>query len=128
MKIRTAKESDYDWIKPMSQRHKTELGYVPYASIREAIRKEEVLVAEGKAGFCIWHKRLDGWHVIYDIVSEKKGVGRALLLAVPTPRRLKAPTDIEANGFYKRMGGHLKEVEKGRKRPLNVWVWTRENQ
>src|SRR2546421_1177551 len=110
----------------MSQRHKAELGYVPYAAIREAIKNGEVLIAEMQAGFCIWHKRLDGWYVIYDIVSEMKGTGRALLLAVPTPRRLKAPVDIKANGFYQRMGGHLEKVEKGRKRRLNLWVWPKE--
>src|SRR6266851_2406261 len=107
MKTRRAKISDYDWIKAMSKRHEAELGYVPYGAIKESIIKKEVLVAGTKAGFCRWHKRRDGWHVVYDLVSEKKGAGGALLLSVPLPRRLKAPLDIEANGFYKHMGGHI---------------------
>ena len=123
MKIRTAIESDYEWIKAMSQRHKAELGYVSYAAIRDSIKKGEMLVAEEQAGFCRWHKRRDGWHVIYDIVSELKGAGSSLLLAVPTPRRLKAPIDIRANSFYKHMGGQLEGIERGKKRQLNIWIW-----
>lgn len=123
MKTRTAKMSDYDWIKAMAQRHKAELGYVAYGAIKDSIQKREVLVAGTKAGFCRWHKRRDGWNVVYDLVSEAKGAGSALLHAVPLPRRLKAPLDIEANGFYKRMGGKILTVDPGKKRPLNVWIW-----
>jgi hypothetical protein len=123
MKTRTAKMSDYDWIKAMSQRHKAELGFVAYGAIKDSIKNREMLVAEPMSGFCRWHKRRDGWHVVYDLVSEKKGAGGALLLAVPLPRRLKAPLDIEANGFYKYMGGQIVYCELGKKRHLNVWVW-----
>jgi hypothetical protein len=127
MKIRTAKESDYEWIKAMSQRHKAELGYVAYAAIKDSIIKGEMFVAEDQAGFCRWHKRRDGWHVVYDIVSELKGAGRALLLAVPLPRRLKAPIDLEANGFYEHLGGRLEGIDQGKKRPLNIWIWLAED-
>src|ERR1700753_776303 len=113
MKVRTAAISDYDWIKAMAQRHKKELGYVSYGAIKDSILKQEMLIAGDGKGFCRWHKRRDGWNVIYDLVSEKKGAGKALLLAVPLPRRLKAPVDIAANGFYERMGGQLAGVEEG---------------
>lgn len=127
MKVQTATISDYEWIKAMAQRHKKELGYVPYGSIKDSILKQEMLKVGDEDGFCRWHKRRDGWNVVYEIASEKKGAGKALLLAVPLPRRLKAPVDIAANGFYKYMGGQLAGVEEGKRRRLNVWIWPSQN-
>ena len=105
-----------------------ELGYVMYPALRRGIKNRELFVAEyGRriVGFCNWHRRQDGWSVVYDIAVHKdclqQGIGRGLLAGIPKPIRLKCPVDNMANGFYEHIGFSLKRLEKGRNRSLNVW-------
>lgn len=125
--VRPATVSDLDWVKRMADRHRREVGFVLRPALADAIERGELLVGIGASAFCRWHARRDGWHTVYELVSEAgagDGTGRALLDALPRPLRLKCPTDLEANGFYARCGGTLARVEPGKRRPLNVWQWS----
>lgn len=118
--VRPAVAEDLDGIKAMADRHRNDLGFVRRGALVAGIARGEVLVMS-EAGFCHYRTRRDGWHVVYEIVSEQRGTGRELLMAVPLPIRLKCPADAAANGFYARMGGVVVATEAGRRRPLNVW-------
>lgn len=119
---RRATSADLDWVKRLADRHKREIGFVVRGALAAAIEREELLVCEGVA-FCHYRTRRDGVAVIYEIVSEQPGCGRALLEATPRPTRLKCPVDLPANEFYARMGGTLVTTETGKVRALNVWEW-----
>jgi hypothetical protein len=80
-------------------------------------------VGIGASGFLRYHRRRDGWHTVYEVVSEAPGMGRALLEAVPRPVRLKCPEGQPANGFYRHLGGAPVRVDPGRRRRLVVWEW-----
>lgn len=120
--VRQALPPDLSWIKSMADRHRHELSFVTRATLAAAITNQELLVVEG-AGFCHYHRRRDGWHTIYHLVSEKPGTGRVLLNAMPRPTRLKCPIDLEANGFYAYCDGTIVRVEAGKRRQINVWEW-----
>lgn len=105
----------------MADRHRSELGFVLRSALQAAIDRGELLVVEGH-GFVHYHRRRDGWHTVYELVSEG-GVGRLLLDAVPRPLRLKCPADLPANAFYQFVGGTLVRTDPGKRRPLNVWEW-----
>jgi len=127
--IRYAVEDDLPAIKRIANQYKTELGFVMLPSLRRGIVQRELYVAEyGRriVGFCNWHKRRDGWHTVYEIAVEKsrqgEHIGRALLEAVPLPRRLKCPTDnSRANEFYEHLGGRIVALTPGKQRPLHNW-------
>jgi len=130
--IRFAVEDDIPFIKKIANQYKDELGFVMLPSLRRAIEKRELYVAEygGRVvGFCNWHQRRDGWHTIYEVAVDKtrrgEQIGKALIQAVPAPKRLKCTVDNDqANSFYQHIGMELTSVENGRKRPLNVWKMT----
>lgn len=128
--IRHASLEDIPTIKRIAYQYRQELGFVNRAALVEAVARRELYVCElpdsTLAGFVHWHARRDGWHTIYEIAVDKahagRGIGRALLYAVPTPIRLKCTVDNEAgNRFYAGAGLVLAGVEPGRKRALNVW-------
>lgn len=118
--VRPAAAEDLDGMKAMADRHRDDLGFVRRGALAAGIARGEVLVM-GEAGFCHYRTRRDGWHVVYEIVSEQRGTGRELLTAVPLPVRLKCPADAPANGFYAHLGGMLVGTETGKRRALNVW-------
>lgn len=115
----------------MADRHRRELGFVRRPALRDAIDRGGLLVTCAATGFCHYRRRRDGWSTVYEVVSERRGSGRALLDAVPRPVRLKCPVDLAANGFYQHLGGSLVGVESGppagapggRRRALNVWTF-----
>ena len=127
--IRLATIDDLVAIRNIIQQCRIELGYVRYPALRRAIELSEVYVNETNnrdiIGFCEWHRRRDGYHIIYSIAVDNKwrrcGMGKHLFEAVPHPKRLKCPTELEANDFYARMGMVKIAVEDGNKRALNVW-------
>jgi hypothetical protein len=120
--VRPATEVDFPWIWRLAREHLRDLGYVPQPVYREAIAAGELLVVPG-AGFVRFHRRRDGWATVYDLCSIRPGAGRALLEAVPAPRRLKCPADLPSNGFYEHLGGVLAATDAGKHRPLFVWEW-----
>jgi len=122
--VRPATPDDLDWVKRMADRHKLEVGFVRRPALADAVDRGELLVGVGASGFLHYHRRRDGWHTVYEVVSEAPGTGRALVEAVPLPRRLRCPLDLPANAFYARLGGTLVQTEPGKRRPLNVWEWS----
>ena len=121
--VRVATPDDLGWVKRMADRHRAEVGFVLRPALAEAITRGELLVGIGGSGFCRWHARRDGWHTVYDLVSEAPGTGRALLEAVPLPRRLRCPIGLAANGFYAHLGGTGRGMRPGKRRALVVWEW-----
>lgn len=121
-----ATAADLDWIKALADRYRPEVGFVRRAALAAALARGELLVLPPQRGWVQFHRRRDGWHTIYELIGTGGGSGRALLQAVPRPRRLKCPVGLAANGFYAHLGGTLHAVEPGRRRPLNVWVWDAE--
>jgi ribosomal protein S18 acetylase RimI-like enzyme len=121
--LRYAHEGDLLAIKRIANQYKSELGYVMYPALREALKRLELYVAfvgSEIVGFVHWHLRKDGVRTIYEIATHRdwqgKGVGKMLLNSVPAPVRLKCTIDnVHANVFYKSQGFILKEIEPGRK-------------
>ena len=107
----------------MADRHRHEVGFVLRPALAEAIERGELLVGIGASGFCRWHARRDGWQTVYELVSEARGTGRALLEAVPRPRRLRCPIGLPANEFYAHLGGTWVGLQPGKRRALVVWEW-----
>lgn len=127
--IRYGKTEDIDACNAIARQYPRELPFISRVQFQQSIGKRELFVCEWNnqvAGFVRWHARRNGWNTIYDLAVSADlvylGVGRALLYSVPCPMRLKCTTDnTTANRFYQNAGMHLKEVEKGIKRNLNVW-------
>lgn len=128
--IQRAKLDDIPAIKQIANQYKNELGFVNRAALIESVSRRELFVATLRphndvVGFVNWHARRDGWHTIYELAVHRdyvgRGIGRALLYAVPTPTRLKCTADNPANEFYEGAGMALVRTEQGRKRALNVW-------
>lgn len=126
--IRIATLSDIPAIQAVARQHSKMLGFVRRASLERAAAKAELFVAEDAGqvvGFVNWHARRDGWSTVYEIAvsqaNQGQGIGRVLLYSVPCPIRLKCTQDNPANRFYINAGMMLANVEKGRKRPLNVY-------
>lgn len=106
------------------------LPFVMRAQLADAIDRRSLLVAEGAAGgvvgFVHYRTRRDGWSVVYDLAvspsAQGRGIGRALLYAVPAPVRLKCTADNPANRFYANAGMSLVASETARSgRALNVY-------
>ncbi len=126
--IRYATDDDLSVVKRIANQYRAELGYVMWPALREAISRQELFVAESGGiivVFCHWHARCDGWHTIYEIAVDKsrhgEHIGRALVEAVPLPKRLKCTVDNPANQFYEHIGMRHARTERGRKRQLHVW-------
>lgn len=124
MNVRPATADDLAWVKALADRHRADLGFITRAAFVHAMVDEELTVLDTAGGFCLWHRRRDGWTTIYDLVSEVNGGGRAMMEVIARPLRLKCPTGQAANGFYAHLGGTLVRTEPGRKRSLNVWEWS----
>ena len=127
---RLGTESDLPRLKNITNQYKNELGFVMNVSLKDAIKRNEFIIAEQDdkiVGFVHFHKRLDGWNTIREIAVLKDktghGIGKKLFNMVDKPRRLKTTVDNEkANNFYKNMGMEILTIDPGKKRPLNVWV------
>lgn len=119
-------------IKALADAHRQELGFINRATLAAAVNNQEILyVPEG--GFLHFHHRLDKistlYHLVVEASSRKQGIGRQLCQAWEehsrncgiTSVRLKCPLDVQANGFYSRLGFRRISIEPGKNRPLVVW-------
>lgn len=90
----------------------------------EAAKKGELLLVDG--GMCHWHLRKDGQLTIHEILSTKRGVGRKMLdyLRQVGSKSIfaRCPTDLEANGWYEKMGFRDEGIETTKTgRQLRKW-------
>lgn len=107
------------------------IGQVFTKALIKQTQKRQLLgvFEDGKlVGVCDFNRKRTGETVIYEIVVDKeyrrRGYGREMIKRLIDEGRvvvLKCPEELEANNFYKKIGGRLLRQEKGKKRRLNVW-------
>lgn len=96
-----------------------------FESIHESSAAGELILIDG--GYCRWHLRRDGIITIYEIISQRPGAGRQMLVQlqrVPGAVAIQArcPADLTANDWYRRVGFYLCNQETTRSgRVLNLW-------
>lgn len=130
-KVVFAQSHDLQWIKAIADAHRKELGFVNQAALAVSIKKQEVLCLSH--GFLHFHHRRDHISTLYHLCvardRKQQGIGHQLIKAWEdeswkkgiTTLRLKCPIDLEANGFYARVGFQRVEIEPGKRRSLVVW-------
>lgn len=127
--------------KKISSKFSKELGFVNSAALNESASKNEVEVIPG-IGFVHFHHRRDGQTTIYSLAvlpeHQSQGWGRLLfyrVLGSLVEHRnhsgagefnilAKCPENLPSNEFYSHVGFKLTEVEKGKKRKLNIWKYS----
>lgn len=126
-----ALERDLPRIKALADAHRRELGFVNRATLESAINSKEILNLP--YGFLHFHHRRDQISTLYHLCvspeHRQQGIGRALISAWEEHSRkcgiknlrLKCPLNLEANGFYSRLGFSRVDIEPGKHRPLVVW-------
>lgn len=130
--IRTATPDDIPAIKRIADANRRELGFVMRPALEESQARGELLVSEvdstlvGFVNYRTLSRVRVGWRSVYEIcVSQDhrgKGIGGALLDAVPRPLRLKCPIDLPSNAFYQAYGLiNVWTEQPDDKRPLNIW-------
>ncbi len=128
--IRHGTPEDATACQYMTRQHPKSFPFVMKASLTECANRKSLYIAEVDGlmvGFVSFRSRRDGWQTIYELCVDEswhgKGVGRALLYAVPCPIRLKCPADLNAsNRFYVGAGMLLDSVDTRKKRALNIYT------
>lgn len=141
IEIRYAKVEEIGEIKRLADRNRETLGFIMRPAFLESYEKYWLLVACCKddiIGFVRFRHRRDHVTTLYEICVAKPyrgmGVGRKLIFSLDLDARiegstkiqLKAPTHIDANGFYEHLGFSwtYSTLQNGKRRPLNVWEYT----
>lgn len=123
MRIRRITLADLDICQKIGRQASHNVGRV----WRDKLLAESfVAEVEGEVvGFVNYHARQDGWQTIYHIAVhhdfQGKGIGRALLYAVPCPIQLDCVQGNPANEFFVNAGMRLAGIEEGNRSPLNVY-------
>jgi len=100
---------------------------VIFDTLQESNARGELLLLDG--GYCRYHLRRDGQLTIYEIISQKPGVGTAMLdrlSRVEGARFLLArcPATLPSNDWYQRRGFVRTAEETTRNGTrLNVWLY-----
>lgn len=131
-KILVATEEDFDWVYKLANKDKDELlGVIYPVELRDAIAHGEMLVNEGKSGFCEIHYSKKNQHVsIYKIfVAEacrQQSVIRAFIkyiqdnYAYPIRTTCKANTPVEE--FWKRVAKKVESKHSKKGTELSVYM------
>lgn len=126
--IRRGTMQDVAICQKITQRYNKFLPFVHRDNFIKAVQRGELFVADrgGEVvGFVRWYARKDGWNTLHEVAVLKQyqgiGIGRMLAYSVPCPVRAKVPEGQPSNAFFKGMGFRQTDVEKGRKRRLNIW-------
>lgn len=99
-----------------------------FQTLWESAQHNELMLVDG--GMCRWHLRKDGQITIREIIvlpqKQRQGIGTRMLgqlKRVPLAASIfaKCPADLEANGWYARMGFALESVQKTRTKKINLW-------
>lgn len=137
--LRHALMEDLDAVKALCDRHRYELGFVLRPSLAAAIADGEIISAfnpdKRLAGIVHFHHRRDGQTTLYHLAVmpdfRLAGVGRLLINALRAEVRayghsvirLKCPSGMPANQFYRRVGFICVAQDAGKSRALNIWEW-----
>ncbi|GAA6621957.1 GNAT family N-acetyltransferase [Scytonema sp. NUACC26] len=126
-----ATEKTLPSLKALADAHRREIGFVNRATLAKAIAHQEILCTS--FGFLHFHHRRDRISTLYHLCvcpsQRGKGVGKQLVnewekysrKCGMTTLRLKCPLDLNANGFYYKMGFTRIDIEPGAKRSLVIW-------
>ncbi|MCS7266388.1 MAG: GNAT family N-acetyltransferase, partial [Armatimonadetes bacterium] len=127
---------DLDAAKRVADKHRHELGFIVRKTFEDAIKENRLLVVtenDEVVGFTHFRLRKDGVAIIYDIAvlpsHRRRGYGRQMVNRVLELAKrdgchcliLRCPQDLPSNEFYRHIGFELAGVERGKKRPLNIW-------
>lgn len=127
--IRTGIKEDIEVISKIASKYSKEIGFVMKVVLEESCETRTlytILYKNEIVGFCNFNIRnKDKVCVIYEICIDEKcrglGLAKKTIELLPKPIQLKCPIDNKSNKFYKGIGFTKIDIEKGRKRPLNVW-------
>ncbi|NBW12402.1 MAG: GNAT family N-acetyltransferase [Caulobacteraceae bacterium] len=131
--IRKAVPEDAIACDRIARQHKTALGWVMLQTIQRAIEDGTLHVAtidgviRAFALYSVPSRGTNkGWNVVHTLATERgwqgMNIGRNLLYSVPTPIRLKCPSDLPANKFYSQAGFQFAGLDHAKSgRVLNVW-------
>ena len=127
--IRTGIKEDIEVISKIASKYSKEIGFVMKVVLEESCKTKTlytVLYKNEIVGFCNFNIRnKDKVCVIYEICIDEKcrglGLAKKTIELLPKPIQLKCPIDNKSNEFYEGIGFTKIDIEKGRKRPLNVW-------
>lgn len=96
-----------------------------FETLHESSQRGELLLVRG--GLCHWHLRRDGQLTIREIISTRRGAGRAMLSILranetATSIFAKCPDHLPSNEWYKRRGFVMEATETTKSgRTLNHW-------
>lgn len=127
--IRTGIKEDVETISKIASKYSKEIGFVMKVVLEESCETKTlytVLYKNEIVGFCNFNIRnKDKVCVIYEICIDEKcrglGLAKKTIELLPKPIQLKCPIDNKSNKFYEGIGFTKIDIEKGKKRPLNVW-------
>lgn len=127
--IRTGIKEDIEVISKIASKYSKEIGFVMKVVLEESCETRTlytILYKNEIVGFCNFNIRnKDKVCVIYEICIDEKcrglGLAKKTIELLPKPIQLKCPIDNKSNKFYEGIGFTKIDIEKGRKRPLNVW-------
>ena len=127
--IRTGIKEDIEVISKIASKYSKEIGFVMKVVLEESCETRTlytVLYKNEIVGFCNFNIRnKDKVCVIYEICIDEKcrwlGLAKKTIELLPKPIQLKCPIDNKSNKFYEGIGFTKIDIEKGKKRPLNVW-------
>jgi len=127
-----------DQIKPIADKHRSELGFHSRQSFIDSFQRNELFVAKicgHVQGFVRFHHRRDHLTTLYEIATapeaRSKGIGRQLVKALISDCQevgsrcinLSCPVELPANRFYENLGfvRRRRRSLPGKSRPLNEW-------
>ena len=95
-----------------------------FESLHDSNEHGELLLLDG--GYCRWHRRRDNTITIYEILSQRPGVGAAMLARLiaenPAAITARCPADLPSNEWYRRRGFIcILSVPTRSGRMLNTW-------
>ncbi len=127
--VRLADIDDIDEIEKIAKQNKKEVDFVLRPITTDSGKLNELFVAfcqNQVAGFIRWHKRENGWSIIYEICVDEKfrkiDIAKRLIGRIPKPIRIKCPMNNKSTNFYRHLGFVLTGREIERKHPFNIWV------
>lgn len=138
--IRKGAPEDLARIKQLADSEKHALGFITRGTVREALADQAIFVAlvnTEVVGFIhFYHRKRDEQTTLYKMMVQddfrRLGLGRLLLNSVREEAEqigkgkllLKCPVDLSSNAFFGNYGFSFVAEEDGRRRKLNIWIYS----